>query len=400
MRIHNNKIPANKFRATVRVSKSGSKSVVSYSGSKAKCSRFEADESEDWTNYFDQDTPNSFPSTPTSRAKYMAYSEVEADSVVFVVRDKLRLETQSECSDALSRDAASRLREAGKNNVAFDPTFILPGTYLACGNHYALKTGSQICSTSRGSLPIWRGVHVYVEFSLTAQSADNPTALATGPIEVSIGLVPPDCPPNVIVGKWPSSLGVSSNGTVHVSGQDFFCGVDETRPPFEIVVQPSTTVGMLIYLPRRCGDYTSNNEPLPLDAVLEEDSAGKGCDEIASEPDSTSTSRFNYYNAANFDHEKQEKCLLPEEDEVRSFFIVFNVNGKVVDMNESTKAAMAGAWGEDVEDLYPAISLLTKNSGTWCRFCESDVKYRQRSNIGAPPGVKVYCLDGSVLLFG
>ena len=76
MRIHNNKIPANKFRATVRVSKSGSKSALSNSGSKEKQSPSDADASGDWTNYFDQDSPNSFPSTPTSRAKYMAYSEV------------------------------------------------------------------------------------------------------------------------------------------------------------------------------------------------------------------------------------------------------------------------------------------------------------------------------------
>jgi hypothetical protein len=34
----------------------------------------------------------------------------------------------------------------------------------------------------------------------------------------------------------------------------------------------------------------------------------------------------------------------------------------------------------------------------WCRFCEADIVYRSRSTVGAPPGVRVYCLDGSLLL--
>ena len=32
------------------------------------------------------------------------------------------------------------------------------------------------------------------------------------------------------------------------------------------------------------------------------------------------------------------------------------------------------------------------------RFCEADIVYRSRSTIGAPPGVRVYCLDGSLLM--
>jgi hypothetical protein len=31
-------------------------------------------------------------------------------------------------------------------------------------------------------------------------------------------------------------------------------------------------------------------------------------------------------------------------------------------------------------------------------FCVDDVQYRSRDAIGAPPGVCVYCLDGSILL--
>ena len=59
----------------------------------------------------------------------MSCSEVEADSVVFHVRDRLRLQAQSSSSDALSRQAASRVLRNG-HNIAFDPKFTLSDTFL------------------------------------------------------------------------------------------------------------------------------------------------------------------------------------------------------------------------------------------------------------------------------
>lgn len=54
--------------------------------------------------------------------------------------------------------------------------------------------------------------------------------------------------------------------------------------------------------------------------------------------------------------------------------------------------------GTDGARLFPTVSLLSENTRVWCRFCEADIVTRSRCNIGAPPGTKVYCLDGSVLL--
>ena len=48
--------------------------------------------------------------------------------------------------------------------------------------------------------------------------------------------------------------------------------------------------------------------------------------------------------------------------------------------------------------LYPTVSLLSGDTRVWSRFCEGDIVYRSRAIIGAPPGVRVYCLDGSLLL--
>jgi hypothetical protein len=42
--------------------------------------------------------------------------------------------------------------------------------------------------------------------------------------------------------------------------------------------------------------------------------------------------------------------------------------------------------------------LLPEDTRVWCRFCEADVIYKLRETIGAPPGVRVYCLDGTLLI--
>lgn len=75
------------------------------------------------------DSPSSFPDSPDARARHMSVADVEVDSVIFRARDRLRLETQSASSDAVSRRAASRVLEDGRN-IAFDQRFALQDTFL------------------------------------------------------------------------------------------------------------------------------------------------------------------------------------------------------------------------------------------------------------------------------
>ena len=48
--------------------------------------------------------------------------------------------------------------------------------------------------------------------------------------------------------------------------------------------------------------------------------------------------------------------------------------------------------------LFPTVGIFSMDTRVWCRFCEADIVYRSRQAIGAIEGVRVYCLDGSVLL--
>lgn len=362
----------------------------------------------------------------------MSCSEVEADSVVFYVRDKLRLETQSASTDAVSRQAASRVLKEG-NNIAFDPNFALPDIFLACGNHYVLKTSSDgSCSTSRASVAVWPGVYMYLEFSITSQSEHNPSSFVSGPVDLSIGLIPADCPPNVTAGQWPNSVGMSSVGKFLVAGKDFdynrLDGKEEMDTTLPVQISASTTIGILVYIPKRNhkqsdkefrrSKLSSPQRARPNSCVLDRsDHDGSDqrdyddIDTLGVEENSFDTTVTDQWEPAiqlldtissPSTHSKRKESEYARNDNQIS--ITYNINGKVVAMNEGTKAAVSHELGtkreggSSIPPLYPVVSLMSKNTGSWCRFCESDVVYRKRREIGAPEGERVYCLDGSLLL--
>ena len=50
------------------------------------------------------------------------------------------------------------------------------------------------------------------------------------------------------------------------------------------------------------------------------------------------------------------------------------------------------------EELYPTVTLHSPGVSVMCRFSKGDLLATKREAIGAPPGVTVYCVDGSVIL--
>lgn len=78
----------------------------------------------------------------------------------------------------------------------------------------------------------------------------------------------------------------------------------------------------------------------------------------------------------------------------------FNINGRLKSFKGTKESQMAleRTGLADRKEVYPCVSILSENTRIWNRFCEADIVYKQRSQIGAPEGVKVYCLDGSLLL--
>lgn len=152
------------------------------------------------------------------------------------------------------------------------------------------------------------------------------------------------------VGTWERSLGINSEGLLFVGNKVF-----KPKKPFKIV--PGNTVGFLQYVPDRHEYYPLND--------ADKDSTANSCYETIAE----------------------------------HFYLAINVDGKLCEYDE--RAFQSNTLEEIIEfqtPLYPSISILTPNTRVWSRFCEADIVTRNRANIGAPLGVAVYCVDGSILL--
>ena len=80
-----------------------------------------------------------------------------------------------------------------------------------------------------------------------------------------------------------------------------------------------------------------------------------------------------------------------------SLSLKFNIDGEVLSYPMEVEKSF-----KDVTDLKaplrPTVSLLSAETKVWCRFSESDIVHRSREEMGAPSGVRVYCLDGTLLL--
>jgi hypothetical protein len=338
----------------------------------------------DWFHY-DADSPLSLPCTPESRAQYVSYCNLEADRVVFLARDRLRLEAQVESNDFHSREAACELLHKGKT-VAFDDSMPVPGVWFACGQHVALKVDGSGCSSCRASVPVWEDIHVYIEFAITNQSVDGEFR---DPLELCVGLMPADQRAVTMVGHGSRSIGLRSDGHALINGclygtslTGFQTPIGRSKRSIPVVMDAASTVGMLINLPSSRVSDTSRSTPI----------RGVRRSE-ALERASVDTDGMNSDASVSGITDCERDC--PDHD----FIVAFNVNGTAVHLSPAGVSALR-SWFDGLggTEMFPAVSLLTKNTGAWCRFCESDVRFRLRSLIGAPEGVPVYCLDGSVLI--
>lgn len=392
-RRHNSTIPRSLFRAKIRVHSNRdllselqhkSQPLIQRSKGRNMPTNLSTSSLEsDWFHY-DADSPISLPCTPESRAQYVSYSNLEADRVVFLARDRLRLEAQVQSDDLHSREAACKLLYKGKT-VAFDDSVPVPGIWFACGQHVALKVSGGGCSSCRGSVPVWSDIHVYIEFAITKQSSNDDSQ---GPLELCVGLMPHDQESGTMVGHGLKSVGLRSDGHVLINGCLYGTSLTDFQTPVgrkhkvPIVINTASTVGMLVCLPNSNRSRDTNSQRSVHSAV-----------------GTTGRNFFSEMKDLNSDA-SISAVTDSERDYVDSEFLVsFNVNGMPVHLSTAGSNALR-AWfdGLNGAEMYPSVSLLTKNTGAWCRFCESDVRFRLRSLIGAPEGVPVYCLDGSLLI--
>jgi hypothetical protein len=251
-RVMHHYVPSNPFRATIRVRGTPTTAMMS----PTSLSFLSGDRSTSGldsvlTEYMEADSPASFPSTPFSRARVMNRCYERVDSLMFAARDKLRLEAQSASRDAYSRSAALKARTHGQYAV-FDATQASDGLALTCGNHCAMKVGKGLCCSCRAMMPVPVNTLVYLEFSITASGAQIPS--------IAVGLGPPDSPLNVMVGSWPCSVGLYSDGQLLIDSR-WFQSVSKSNGS----LNAGTTVGFLIYIPdtsvpKQLSEGQSDNE--------------------------------------------------------------------------------------------------------------------------------------------
>jgi hypothetical protein len=216
-----------------------------------------------------------------------------------------------------------------------------------------MKMGKGLCASVRAMVAVRPAAFVYFEVSVTASAGVQPA--------LGVGLSPADCPLNVMVGSWPGSLGLYMDGQLLVDSHWRPSGLAEKAGA-------GCTLGMLVYVPS--GGHASRFEAMR--------------------------------EAGNEEGDRPELTAAPAQEGSRASRGPetpwrYNVNGAALQiLPPSAEAAESPASVRGL--LYPTVSLFSEETRVWCRFCEADIIYRSRESIQAPPGVRVYCLDGSLLL--
>lgn len=365
MRIMHHFIPPNPFRATVRL-RQPKLDAHQGNANTGQLVNFEPD------YFLDADSPASFPPTPFSRAYIMNKASERVVNVMFGARDLLRLEAQSVSRDEYSRMVAKETQKSGHLAV-FDPEQSSNMLALTCANHCVMKVGQGLCGSSRSMIPLRYNSYVYFEFTVTLSGAQQHPQLG-------IGLTPPDCPLNVMVGSWPRSVGLYFDGQVLIDSQWY-----QSRNPERIVA--GSVVGVLAYLPSS-ENYVRNS--FPGTRIAKEDSKPELTLPAVSSPsshDSSSNSIDHGGNAINRPASESQPTLL----------LNFNINGVPMVFPAEAYQAMQDLSLLDAP-FHPTVSLFSEDTRVWCRFCEADIVYKDRQHIKAPAGVRVYCLDGTLLL--
>lgn len=303
-------------------------------------------------------TPKSFPATPSSRAHVLARGTRFAEDIVFLARDQLRVEEGLGSKNDNTR-AMSKAMLNSKRLPIFNAVDISHGITLTSGQHCVSKVGNELYCSGRGMVPVLRNCFVYFEMSVATPPL---LSMVLHHASLAIGLSTLEIPLNMLVGTCNGSVGLCSTGQVLVGNQ--------CLSPLEPRTYGSgSVVGCLVYLD----------------------------------------------DGSNFDI-----C----DGAMATASIVFNVNGQIitpmmagesdVSCKKVEKMTTEGSqYHEDVFDdrlscvlplcvpkgveLYPTVTLHSRQTEVMCCFSSDDIVAKCREEIGAPSGVAVYAVDGSVL---
>mmetsp|Transcript_5786 Transcript_5786/g.12234 ORF Transcript_5786/g.12234 Transcript_5786/m.12234 type:complete len:1161 (-) Transcript_5786:2258-5740(-) len=315
-------------------------------------------------------TPTSFPPTPTSRFYYFERGSRFTENVIFLARDQLRVEGGLGSTNEQTRAMSKALRE-GSRLAVFNAADAGGGIALSCGQHIATKVGNSLYCSARSMIPVMRNSYVYFEISVSPPppcNYHNSSNIYIPQVDVttlSIGLSTLEMSLNTLVGAVKGSVGLCTTGQILIAGQWF-----SPDDPRESSYGSNSTVGCLVYLDDRSV------------------------------------------------YDTREGVMVTAD-------VTFNINGNVVPPAVCSSALCGGSGPNNqltnshlsknqicdcddaptltmtvprVQELFPTVTLHSPATCVMCRFNAEDLLASTREEIGAPLGVTVYSVDGSVIL--
>jgi len=302
-------------------------------------------------------TPKSFPPTPGSRSLVLDRGNRFTEDVVFLARDLLRVEGGLGSENERTRAMAMALREGGRFAV-FNAADVGNGIALSCGQHIATKVGNVLYCSTRSMVPILRNCFVYFEMAVLSPFEGNAASLQASMATLSIGLSTLEMPLNTLVGSWKGSVGMVTTGQFLTAGQ--WCSPGD---PSLSTYGEGATVGCLVFLDDGSTFETWDGVMVTASVTFSVNGS------IVTPP--VHTSLLTGMGLEPLNHEQQQ-LRLPEKHTLPL----------LVPMEE---------------ELFPTLSLHSAFTQVMCRFSSEDLMAESRLQVGAPPGVTVYAVDGSVV---
>jgi hypothetical protein len=369
-------------------------------------------------------TPQSFPPTPVSRRMVLARGTRFADDVVFLARDQLRVHDGLASDNERTREMAMALTQ-GKRLAVFDADdAIAAGIDLTCGQHVVTKVGTMLYCSTRSMVPVLRNCFVYFEMTVlprsTApnQSAARSSVNSAGPsmasgssiatrslmppssmATLSIGLSTKEMPLNTLVGAWKGSVGLYSTGQFLTAGQ--WCSPID---PASCAYGERATVGCLVCLDDATAFETWDG--VMVTAAVTFSVNGR----IVSPPVTTvpalgSAGMMPSSSTSNPQGHTPATPLggqtTPEKTKVSLGSSPFTgpsfTAPRVFQQSPPSLAFTLPLLVPAEEELYPTVTLHSPATAVMSRFSAGDLLATSRSQMGAPEGVTIYAVDGSVV---
>lgn len=349
------------FVATVKLPLQHKNSAIS-NNSSLDLTSSESQEDDASTSSSSPCTPQSFPPTPSSRRMVLARGIRFSDDVVFLARDELRVYDALDSENERTREMAKAL-QTGKRLAVFDADDASTGIELTCGQHVATKVGNMLYCSTRSMVPILRNCFVYFEMAVLPRPGSNlipQASMAT----LSIGLSTKEMPHNTLVGAWGGSVGLCTTGQILTAGQ--WCSPANSTVN---IYGDRATVGCLVCLDDSSAFQTWDGMMVTAAVTFIVN------ERIVSPPVSTlPMGTAGVVAPAISDPQTPQAPVGPVPP---SFTLTLLVPAE--------------------EELFPTVTLHSPGTAVMCRFSAGDVTATSRESIGAPNGVTVYAVDGSVI---